>query len=449
MSAEPARIDWRVRAGGALCGELHVPGDKSVSHRAVMLASIAEGTTRIDNFLEGADTQATASICTQLGASIETPAYGIRVVSGRGREGLEASAAPLDCGNAGTAMRLLTGLLAGQSFDSELVGDASLSRRPMARVIEPLHAMGARITAQPNGLAPLRIHGGRALNGIDYATPVASAQIKSAVLLAALYARGATQVTESRPTREYTESLLRHFGYPIEFGPGRVRLEGGGRLGARDVVVPGDFSSAAFWLVAATVMAGSKLIIDGVGVNPRRLGLWQALTAMGANLAIGGASEGIEPTARLTVNAAPLHGIRVKLEWVPDMIDEMPALFVAAALADGETWIEGAGELRVKESDRIAVMATALRAMGADLEERPDGALIRGVESLRGAEVDAAGDHRCAMALAVAALRADDDVLIRDCANVATSYPDFAGQLRRLGASVDVIQSPHQLTSLN
>ncbi len=449
MSAEHARIDWRIRAGRALCGEIRVPGDKSVSHRAVMLASIADGTTRIDNFLEGADTQATATICAQLGATIETPAYGIRVVGGLGREGLEPPAAPLDCGNAGTAMRLLAGLLAGQTFDSELVGDASLSRRPMARVIEPLHAMGGLIAARPNGLPPLRINGGRALNGIDYATPVASAQIKSAVLLAGLYARGATQVTESRPTREYTESLLRHFGYPIEFGPGHARLEGGQRLRARDLAVPGDFSSAAFWLVAATLVGGSKLVIDGVGVNPRRLGLWQALTAMGADLSIAADNEGIEPTARLTVSAAPLHGIRVRLEWVPDMIDEMPALFVAAALANGETLIEGAGELRVKESDRIAVMATALRAMGADIEEKPDGALIRGVGKLRGAEVDAAGDHRCAMALAVAALRADDEVLIRDCANVATSYPDFSGQLRRLGAPVDVMQSPHQLTSLH
>ncbi len=443
MSTSSPRVDWRVRGAGPLRGALGVPGDKSVSHRAVMLASIAEGTTRIDNFLEGADTCATAAICRQLGAGVETPSAGIRIVHGVGRDGLAGSTAPLDCGNAGTAMRLLAGLLAGQAFDSELVGDASLSRRPMGRVVEPLHAMGALITAQSGGCPPLRIRGGRPLAGIEYRTPVASAQVKSAVLLAGLYARGTTCVTESPATREYTEVLLRHFGYQIEFGAGHARLDGGGRLAARDLAVPGDFSAAAFWLVAAALVGGSSLTIDGVGFNPRRLGLWRVLLGMGADLVAESTGHGVEPTATLRVQSGTLQGLSVPLDWVPDMIDEMPALFVAAALAKGATLVAGASELRVKESDRIAVMATALRAMGADFEERPDGALIRGVAALEGAEVDAAGDHRCAMALAIAALRAKGEVHIRDCANVQTSYPGFADQLRALGATVDVIESRH------
>ncbi len=441
MSTGQAGVDWRVRAGGPLRGQVEVPGDKSVSHRAMMLASLADGTTRIDNFLEGADTHATAAICSQLGVRIVSPMAGVRLVEGVGLDGLQPSALPLDCGNAGTAMRLLAGLLAGQSFDSELVGDASLSRRPMNRIVDPLVAMGAQIVAQPGGLPPLRVAGGTRLVGIDYATPVASAQIKSAVLLAGLFARGATCVTETRPTREYTELLLRHFGHAVEFAPGFARLEGGGRLGARDLSVPGDFSAAAFWLVAASLVPKSALDIDGVGMNPRRLGLLSALEAMGADLDVEARGENIEPVARFRVRAAPLLGLQVPADRVPDMIDEMPILFVAAALARGETLVEGASELRVKESDRIAVMTKALRAMGADIEERPDGALIRGVEQLHGADVDAAGDHRCAMALAVAALRAGDDVVIRDCANVATSYPGFAAQLRVLGATVELLSA--------
>lgn len=416
-----------------------MPGDKSVSHRAVMLASVADGTTRIDNFLEGADTQATAAICAQLGVRVESPSPGVRIVEGVGREGLRSSKSPLDCGNAGTGMRLLAGLLAGQDFASELIGDASLSRRPMGRIVGPLRAMGASIDAAAGDLPPLRIAACASLEGIDYSTPVASAQVKSAVLLAGLFARGETRVTEQHPTREYTERLLRHFGYVVDFAPGFARLAGGGRLTARDLAVPGDFSAAAFWLVAASLVPGSSLEIDGVGLNPRRLGLWHALQAMGAELAVRAIGDGVEPVGRITVGAAPLRGLQVPEAWVPDMIDEMPILFVAAALARGETLITGAAELRVKESDRIAVMATALRAMGADIEERPDGAIIRGVEQLQGADVDAAGDHRCAMALAVAALRARDEVLIRDCANVATSYPGFAAQLRQLGATIELL----------
>jgi len=333
-------------------------------------------------------------------------------------------------------MRLLCGLLAGQDFDSELAGDASLSQRPMARVIDPLRSMGAHIEAGPGGLPPLQIGGGRPLVGIDYSTPIASAQVKSAVLLAGLYAAGTTLVREAPPTRAYTESLLQHFGYPIDYAQGVASLQGGGRLLARAVRVPGDFSSAAFWLVGALLVEGSTLCVDEVGFNPRRNGLWRTLGSMGAILDVTSLGSDIEATARLDVRASRLHGVALPPRDVPDMIDEMPALFVAAALAAGETLIRGASELRVKESDRIRVMSVALTAMGADIEELPDGARIRGVPSLRSAEVDAAGDHRCAMALSIAALRADGEVCIRDCANVATSYPDFEDQLRRLGITV-------------
>jgi 3-phosphoshikimate 1-carboxyvinyltransferase len=322
-------------------------------------------------------------------------------------------------------MRLLAGLLAGQRFASTLVGDESLSRRPMARVIEPLAAMGARIEAGEGGRPPLRIHANNILQGIDYSTPVASAQVKSAVLLAGLYADGETTVREPRPTRDYTERMLAAFGWPIEHRPGLTRLRGGHRLQATDVAVPADFSSAAFFLVAASVVPGSDLRLRRVGVHPRRTGLLEVLRAMGADITVEAeASPGGEPVADLRVRSAALRGIEVPEALVADMIDEFPALFVAAALAEGTTVVRGAAELRVKESDRIATMATALRALGAHIEETPDGAVIEGGALEEGA-VDSGGDHRIAMALAVAGQRAAGSVRIADCDNVATSFPGF------------------------
>ncbi len=447
MTPAARTVDWEVTANGPLRGTFEVPGDKSISHRAVMLASIARGITRIDNFLEAADTCATVAICGQLGVRIEAPGSFVRIVTGAGPGGLAAPSGALDCGNSGTAMRLLAGLLAGQPFDSELIGDDSLSRRPMGRIVDPLRAMGAVIEASAGAVPPLRITGNRGLLGIDYAPPVASAQVKSAVLLAGLRAAGTTRVRENPPTRDYTESLLQHFGYPIEFTAGQVRIEGGGELRARDVQVPGDFSAAAFWLVGASLVRASAIRMNHVGFDPRRTGLWRVLESMGGAVEHELETVGNTPMASLMVRDAPLQGVRVPVSVVPDMIDEMPAFFVAAALAEGETLIEGATELRVKESDRIAVMTRALREMGADIEERADGALIRGVPQLQGATVESAGDHRCAMALAIAALRADDAVRIRDCGNVATSYPGFADQLRRLGASVVTTGEPAPETS--
>ena len=425
--------DWVVSAGRALQGSIGIPGDKSVSHRAVMLAALADGVSRIDGFLEGEDTRATAAIFSQMGVRIETPSASRRIVHGVGVDGLRAPHGPLDCGNAGTGMRLLAGLLCAQQFDTVLVGDESLSRRPMRRVIDPLAAMGARIEAAPGGVPPLGIRGRQALHGMDCTLEVASAQVKSAILLAGLYARGETVVREPHPTRDYTERMLSAFGVDIEFAPGLARLRGGQRLRATDILVPADFSSAAFFLVAASVVPGSELRLHAVGLNPRRTGLLVALRAMGADIVEENRSEqGGEPVADLVVRHAPLHGIEVPVEIVPDMIDEFPALFIAAASAQGRTVVRGAAELRVKESDRLASMSAGLRTLGIDVEEAPDGATLHGGQ-LGGGSVQSHGDHRIAMAFSVAAQVASGEVRIADVANVATSFPGYDALARRVG----------------
>lgn len=425
------RRDWSARAGAALHGEMSLPGDKSISHRAIMLAAIADGVSHIDGFLEGEDTRATAAIFAQLGVRIDAPQSGVRVVHGVGMDGLRASRAPLYCGNAGTAMRLLAGLLSGQPFSSTLSGDLSLTQRPMQRVIEPLSRMGARITSA-DGRPPLCIAGG-SLHGIDYTLPVASAQVKSAVLLAGLSAVGTTFVRETHPTRDYTERMLRAFGAEIQYSPGMAQLRGEQRLRATDIVVPADFSSAAFFIVAATLIPGSRLRLQRVGINPRRTGLLHVLRAMGADIREEHPCEhGGESVVDLIVRCAPLQGIAVPAEHVPDMIDEFPALFIAAACAKGTTTIRDAAELRVKESDRIATMAAGLRNLGIAVDETPDGATIHG-GCLHGGDIDTHGDHRVAMAFAIASQCARGEVRIADIANVATSFPGFEEQARRVG----------------
>ncbi len=424
---------WVAGGGRAVQGELKVPGDKSVSHRAIMLGALAEGTTRVSGFLEGEDTRATARVFESLGVRIDTPSASERVIQGAGLWGLHAPSGALDCGNAGTGMRLLAGVLAGQRFDSTLVGDGSLSRRPMQRVMDPLSRMGASFEAEPGGLPPLRIHGNKVLQGIDHQTTVASAQVKSAILLAGLYARGETSVVEAHPTRDYTERMLAAFGWPIEFSPGRARLAGGHVLRATDIDVPADFSSAAFFLVAASLVPGSALRLRAVGMNPRRTGLLGALRLMGADIVEENPREhGGEPVADLLVRHAPLRGIEVPEALVPDMIDEFPALFVAAAAARGRTVVRGASELRVKESDRIATMAAGLRALGVSIDETPDGAVIEGGR-IGGGTVHSHGDHRIAMSFAVAAQIAGDEVRIEDVANVATSFPGFVALSNGIG----------------
>jgi 3-phosphoshikimate 1-carboxyvinyltransferase len=424
---------WIARKGQPLQGSLTIPGDKSVSHRSVMFAALADGTSHIEGFLEGEDTRATARIFSQLGVRIETPSPSQRIVHGVGIDGLKAPDAPLDCGNAGTGMRLLAGLLAGQAFDCTLIGDESLSGRPMRRVTGPLSQMGAKIDTQDDGTPPLHVHGGQTLHGIDFASPVASAQIKSAVLLAGLYAQGETRVTEPHPTRDYTERMLSAFGVDIEFSPGKARLRGGQRLRATDIVVPADFLGG---VLPGRRQHHSRLRAapEAGRPEPRRTGLLHALRLMGADITEENpAEQGGEPVADLVVRYAPLKGARIPEALVPDMIDEFPALFVAAAAAEGQTVVSGAAELRVKESDRLAAMATGLRALGMQVDETEDGATLHGGVRLGSGTIESHGDHRIAMAFAIAGQISDGEVRINDIANVATSFPDFDGLARSAG----------------
>ncbi len=430
-------LQFRVRPGGALTGSLRVPGDKSISHRAIMLGSLAEGTTRVDGFLEGADALATLAAFRRMGVEIEGPARGRVVIHGVGMHGLRAPDGPLDLGNSGTSMRLLSGLLAGQGFEVTLTGDASLSSRPMRRVTDPLARMGARIEATGEGTAPLRILPPERLRGIDYPMPVASAQVKSALLLAGLYAEGETCVTEPAPTRDHTERMLQGFGWDVRREGDRVCLSGGGRLRACDLEVPADISSAAFFLVGASIAPGSDLILEHVGINPTRDGVITILRLMGADIEVLNRRQaGGEPVADLRVRHAPLRGVAIPEELVPLAIDEFPVLFVAAACAEGETLLTGAEELRVKESDRIQVMADGLNALGVEAQPTADGMRIRG-GPIGAGRVDSHGDHRIAMAFAMAALRADGEIRIDDCDNVDTSFPGFVGLAAGAGLAID------------
>lgn len=433
---ETVRVDYLASGGAALKGRLRVPGDKSVSHRAIMLGSLAEGVTEVNGFLEGEDSLATLAAFRSMGVAIEGPDDGRLRIEGVGLHGLRPAPRALYLGNSGTSMRLLSGLLAGQSFDSTLTGDESLSRRPMARVAEPLRLMGARIDTAEGGRPPLVIHGGRTLSGIEYHMPVASAQVKSALLLAGLYASGTTRVVEPAPTRDHTERMLAGFGYSLRRENGAVSLSGGGHLSATRVEVPADISSAAFFLVAASIAQGSDLWLENVGVNPTRTGVINILRAMGANIELANArASGGEPVADIRVRASRLRGIEIPLEQVPLAIDEFPVLFVAAACAEGTTVLHGAAELRVKESDRIEAMARGLEVLGVRHRTYPDGISIEG-GSMEGGTIDSRGDHRIAMAFAVASLRARAPVRILDCANVATSFPRFLELSRQVGLEV-------------
>jgi len=434
------RIDYRVAPGGALKGTARVPGDKSISHRAVMLGSLAEGTTRVTGFLEAEDALATLAAFRQMGVEIEGPEQGRLTIHGVGLDGLQAASRPLYLGNSGTSMRLLCGLLAGQPFDSVLTGDSSLSKRPMRRVTEPLQRMGARIETTEAGTAPIHIYGGQKLHGIDYVMPVASAQVKSCLLLAGLYAEGNTCVTEPAPTRDHTERMLQGFGYAVRREGSRVCLGGGGRLEATDLDVPADISSAAFFLVGASIAPDSELLLEHVGINPTRTGVIDILRLMGAKIEVlNSRMVGGEPVADLRVVSRSLKGIQIPEKLVPLAIDEFPVLFVAAACAEGETVLRGAAELRVKESDRIQVMADGLTALGIDARPTPDGIVIRGGR-IEGGRVLSHGDHRIAMAFAIAALRASEAIEIEDCANVNTSFPGFSSLANRLGLQVEVIE---------
>jgi 3-phosphoshikimate 1-carboxyvinyltransferase len=434
--SKQSNVIFKASPGGRLNGRLRVPGDKSISHRSIMLGSLAEGVTEVTGFLEGEDSLATLNAFRAMGVEIEGPKAGRVVIHGVGMQGLKQPSAPLDLGNSGTSMRLLSGLMAGQGFDVTLVGDSSLSGRPMQRVTDPLGQMGAQIDTDEGGTAPLSIHGGRQLTGIDYKLPMASAQVKSSVLLAGLYAQGETCTTEPAPTRDHTERMLEGFGYAIRRDGPRTCLSGGGSLRACSIDVPADISSATFFMVGACIAEGSDVTLEHVGINPTRDGVINILRLMGADIEVlNPRTVGGEPVADIRVRASRLKGIHIPEEQVPLAIDEFPALFIAAACAEGETVLTGAEELRVKESDRIQVMADGLVTLGIDAQATPDGIVIQG-GSLGGGRVDSHGDHRIAMSFAMAALRASGEIEIDDCDNVNTSFPGFVELASGAGLSI-------------
>ncbi len=422
--------------GGQATGRIRVPGDKSISHRSIMLGSLAQGTTEVEGFLEGEDALATLQAFRDMGVVIEGPHHGRVTIHGVGLHGLKAPPGPIYLGNSGTSMRLLSGLLAAQPFDTTLTGDASLTKRPMNRVANPLREMGAVIETAAEGRPPMTIRGGHKLKGMDYTLPMASAQVKSCLLLAGLYAEGKTSVTEPAPTRDHTERMLRGFGYPVTVDGATASVESGHTLTATHIEVPGDISSSAFFLVAASIADGSDLVLEHVGINPTRTGVIDILRLMGADITLENEREvGGEPVADLHVRAARLKGIEIPEALVPLAIDEFPVLFVAAAVAEGRTILRGAEELRVKESDRIQVMADGLLALGVKCEPTPDGIIIDG-GSIGGGEVHGHGDHRISMAFSVASLRATAPIRIHDCANVATSFPNFLALCKQVGMRV-------------
>ncbi len=423
---------------GPVYGYVRVPGDKSMSHRSIMLASIANGTTEISGFLHGEDSLNTLKAFQAMGVDIQQTESEI-IVHGVGLHGLSKPAIELDMGNSGTAMRLLVGLLSGQVFDSVLIGDASLSSRPMKRVIDPVELMGARVGSQSGGTAPLTIHArDKPLQSICYPLPVASAQIKSCVLLAGLYADGVTEVIEPAPTRDHSERMLRGFGCEVITEANHIRMQGGQQLTACNIEVPADISSAAFFMVAASITANSELTLTHVGINPTRTGVIDILELMGADITLINEREvGGEPVADIVVRSAQLKGIQIPEHLVPLAIDEFPVLFIAASCATGSTVLTGAQELRVKESDRIQVMADGLNILGVDAHATPDGIVIQGGQIGSGT-VESHGDHRIAMAFAVASLRAQGTITIYDCDNVNTSFPGFSELAKHAGFDIKV-----------
>lgn len=436
MTTEAKNVVYTVQPGGKFTGRARVPGDKSISHRSIMLGALAEGVTEVNGFLEAEDCLCTMAAFRAMGVRIDGPEQGRVVVHGVGLHGLKAPSQALYLGNSGTSMRLLSGLLSGQAFDVDMTGDASLSKRPMKRVTQPLRLMGSDLTTTPAGTPPMHIKGGRNLRGMHYTMPMASAQVKSSLLLAGLYAKGKTCVTEPAPTRDHTERMLQGFGYTVERHDNTVCLEGGGQLRGSKIDVPADISSAAFFMVGASIAAGSDLTLEHVGINPTRIGVINILRAMGANITLQNEQVvGGEPVADLRVRAAPLRGIAIPADQVPLAIDEFPVLFIAAACAQGKTVLTGAEELRVKESDRIQSMAEGLLKLGIDAQPTADGMVIQGGK-LTGGVVNSFGDHRIAMAFAIAALRSATPITIHDCANVTTSFPDFVQLARAVGLNV-------------
>ncbi|CZJ02710.1 3-phosphoshikimate 1-carboxyvinyltransferase [Legionella pneumophila] len=409
---------------GCLKGEITVPGDKSISHRSIIFGAIAIGTSVIDGFLDGEDCIATLKAFQSMGVRIEGPDKQRVIIHGVGKYGLKQPQNIIDCGNSGTSMRLLAGLLAAQQFDSQLTGDESLLKRPMLRISRPLSQMGADVTTQ-DGKPPIVIKGGKKLNGIHYVMPEASAQVKSCLLLAGMYAEGQTKITENAVSRDHTERMLRTFSYPVQIQDGAIVIDRNGECHGTRLNIPGDISSAAFFIVAASITPGSDVLIRNVGINPTRTGIIHILTEMGADIRVlNQRAYGEEPVADLHIRYSQLKGIDIPASMVPLAIDEFPVIFIAAACAQGKTTLHGAKELRLKESDRIGAMVDGLNQLGVHAEGFDDGILIEG-GSIQGGEVNSRGDHRIAMSFAIAGAVASAPVTIKNCANVATSFPSF------------------------
>ena len=420
-----------------LRGDVVVPGDKSISHRAIMLGAIAKGTTTVSGFLDGEDCLATLRAFRNMGVEIEGPEAQCVVIHGVGKYGLQKPKNVLDCGNSGTSIRLLAGLLAAQSFESELTGDESLLKRPMERISRPLLQMGAEISTQ-NGRPPIHIRPAHKLTGITYEMPEASAQVKSCLLLAGLYAEGETQIIEPSLTRDHTERMLASFSYPIQKSENTIVINSLSECLATDIIVPGDISSAAFLIVAATLVPNSDLYIRGVGINPARTGILHILKLMGANITLLNKRLcGEEPIADIHVQSASLEGIDIPASMVPSAIDEFPVLFIAAACAKGQTLLHGAKELRSKESDRIEAMVDGLVRVGIEAEALEDGIFING-GVIQGGTIDSRHDHRIAMAFSIAGAVANDSITIEHCENIATSFPTFLTMMNQINLSIRV-----------
>lgn len=421
-----------LQKASALRGEIAVPGDKSISHRAIMFGALSEGITEVSHFLKGADCLSTIDCFRRLGITIEEKEELI-LVHGKGLHGLKAPDRMLDTGNSGTTTRLISGILAAQPFTTELTGDSSIQKRPMKRIMEPLSMMGADIVSiRDNGCAPLRICG-KQLHGIDYISKVASAQVKSAILLAGLYADGITSVTEPALSRNHSEIMLSCFGADVQSLENTISIRPEPILRAQKVIVPGDISSAAYFIAAALLTEGSEILLKNVGINPTRDGILRVAEAMGASITyLSRSDDGGEPVADLLVRSSALHGVTIEGEIIPTLIDELPAIAVMAAYAEGTTVIKDAAELKVKESNRIDVMVTNLLAMGCDIEGTEDGMIIRGGKPLHGSVIDSRADHRVAMSFAVAALAAEGETVIQGSECVDISYPEFFKDLKKL-----------------
>lgn len=439
MSSSSPRIDYHIQPGGSLKGSITVPGDKSISHRSLMLSAIANGKSRITGFLPGEDTLATMNALQHMGVAIHRIDETTVEVNGVGMHGLQDPAGPLDLGNSGTSTRLFAGLLAGAGVQCELIGDASLMTRPMARVVNPLKEMGANITATATGTLPLKIAKAESLSSIEYDMPVASAQLKSCLLLAGMYAQGKTVLNEPASSRDHTERMLKSFGVEVKTTGHRLEIETVSELIASDILVPADISSATFFMVGAAIARGSDLMLKSVGINPTRDAVIHILQAMGADIELKNIDEsGAEPIADIHVKGSQLKGIEIKPEWVPIAIDEFPAVMIAASVAEGTTVLKGAKELRVKESDRIDAVCRGLEAIGVQVEEFKDGMAVTGGEII-GGTVDSKTDHRIAMSFAIAGLCAKEEIIVQDCANVATSFPGFEQLADNTGLMINSI----------